>query len=97
MITFLEFMKQHTILSHYRVEDPALAQQISAMDGTEVEFDDDEQGATVVIDTMSHPKTAMELNRLANERKIKRVAGPVTRDMTGKARAMGTEYLNTQG
>jgi hypothetical protein len=97
MITFLEFMKQHTILSHYRVEDPRLAHQISQMNGTEVDFDEDEQGATVVIDSMSHPKTHMELNRLADERKIRRVAGAATRDMTGKARAMGTEYLNTQG
>jgi len=37
-----EYFESQTILSHYRVEDPALASQISTMDGTEVEFDDDE-------------------------------------------------------
>jgi hypothetical protein len=88
-----EYFESQTILSHYRVEDPALASQISTMDGTEVEFDDDEMGATVVIDTITHAKTALMLNKMANEKKIRRVAGPVTRDMTGKAVPANVKYI----
>jgi len=54
-------------------------------------------GATVVIDTITHAKTALMLNKMANEKKIRRVAGPVTRDMTGKAVPANVKYINTEG
>lgn len=31
MKSFLEWMEDHTLISHYRVEDPRLANEISSM------------------------------------------------------------------
>ena len=96
MKTFMEYIKQHTLLNHYRVEDPRLMSQISIMDGTEVDEDDDGQGGIVTIDAITHQETAAQLKQMAAAGQIKIVAGEVTRDMTGKARPMGVQYYQTQ-
>lgn len=95
MKTFLEWMEEHTLLTHYRVEDPALMHQLSGMDGVEIEADDDEQGGLITVDSITYAKTAAELKGLAAQGKIRLVAGAATQDMTGKARAMGTNYINS--
>jgi hypothetical protein len=53
---YFEYQQEHTFLTHYRITNPTLANQISNMDGTEVEFDDN--GAVVTIDIATHSKTA---------------------------------------
>ena len=96
MKTFTEWMKEHTLLAHYRVEDPVLMSRISNMDGVELEQDDDGKGGTIVIDEKTHRNTALELKKMALAGHIRSIAGEVTRDMTGKARPMGTQYEPTQ-
>lgn len=89
-------MEEHTLLNHYRVEDPRILYQISSMDGTEVDVDDDEQGGLVTIDVITHRQTAEQLKKMAAAGQIRAVAGETTRDMTGKARPVGTQYEPTQ-
>lgn len=50
-------------------------------------------GATVAVDYITFPETSKKLNMLAKQGKIRVVAGPVTRDMTGKARPMEEVYF----
>lgn len=96
MKSFLEYIKQHTLLNHYRVEDPRLMYQISSMDGVEVEVDDDGRGGIITIDSIGHQQTAAQLKKMAAAGQIRSVAGEATRDMTGKAAATGTNFIPTQ-
>jgi len=88
---YLEYQqKEHTFVAVYRITDPALTNQISSMDGTEVEFDD--KGAVVSIDTMTHPQTAEALLKMAGEKKLI----PIGIGKRDKARSMGTNYIPTR-
>jgi len=74
----------HTRLNTYRVKGQDLIDELSNEDGAEVEMVGDGV-AILVVDTITFPELASTASKLAQQGKIKAIAGHATRDITGKA------------
>ena len=88
---------EHTILATYRVKDPGLIELLSNESGAEMDVMDGPDGdvGILTVDTISFPALSRMASKLAAEKKIQPIAGPATRDMTGKARTVGTKYIQS--
>jgi hypothetical protein len=83
----------HTRLNTYRINGQDLIDQLSIQDGAEVEMVGDDV-AILVVDTITFPELASMASKLAQQGKIKAIAGHATRDITGKAVPAGRKYIN---
>lgn len=81
----------HTRLNTYRVKDKNLIDELSIEDGAEMELVGDV--GILTVDTITYPELARKTAQLAQQKKIQPIAGPATRDITGKAVPVGKKYI----
>ena len=74
----------YTRLNTYRINGQDMIEYLASQDGAQVEMRGDDVGI-LVVDIISFPRLAKMAADLAQQGKIKAVAGPATKDMTGKA------------
>ena len=87
------YTEDFAMLHWYKCYDQALCELISTFDGVEVDPDDEEMtSATIKSNVDGFPETERKLQGLVKQGKIKAVGGPVTQDMTGKARPTNVKY-----
>ena len=87
----------HTTLSTYRVKGQDLIDYLSNESGAEMEVHDGPDGPVgiLTVDNITFPQLSRLAGKLATEKKIQPIAGPATRDMTGKATTVGTKYIQS--
>jgi len=83
----------HTRTNTYRINGQDMIEYLANETGAQVEMRGDDVGI-LTVDTITFPRLAKLAADLAQQGKIKAIAGPATRDMTGRAVPVGGNYMS---
>jgi len=85
-----------TSLSHYRINDTLAFQTACNMDGAECQSDDDEmtKGIITIAGTFASQDLKNYVKQLVQKGVAKPIGGAVSRDITGRARAVGAPSIS---
>jgi len=85
-----------TSLSHYRINDALAFQTACNMDGAECQSDDDEmtKGIITIAGTFASQDLKNYVKQLVQKGVAKPIGGAVSRDITGRARAVGAPSIS---
>jgi hypothetical protein len=85
-----------TSLSHYRINDTLAFQTACNMDGAECQSDDDEmtKGIITIAGTFASQDLKNYVKQLVQKGVAKPIGGAVSRDITGRARAVGVPSIS---